>query len=143
MGMRMGAFVMVFRSMAVGEDYDFVDAEDGEGAGYVTAERGSKFMGLCAVWVRKTKLGSRRNSDFAIILPGRATLTVQSLPLVGLKIAVGLVVSSSAGLHEMVPLGTTLVSDWRFRFCITSAVFQDTPLSQENLPLRLFLLYPS
>ena len=48
MRMRMCAFVMFFWGVAVGEDYDFVDAEDGEGACYVAAERGSKFMGLCA-----------------------------------------------------------------------------------------------
>lgn len=55
-------------------------------------------------------------TDLAIILPGRATLTVQSLPFVGLKTAVGLLVSSSAGLFGGMPLGTALASDWRFRF---------------------------
>jgi len=62
-------------------------------------------------------------TDLAIILPGRATLTVQSLPLVGLKTAVGLVVSSSAGFFAVVPLGRVLASDWRFRFWNTLAIF--------------------
>jgi hypothetical protein len=48
------------------------------------------------------------------MLPGSATLTVQSLPLVGLKTAVGLVVSMTA-LFE-VPLEEDLASAWRFRF---------------------------
>ncbi len=58
-----------------------------------------------------------------MILPGRATLTVQSLPFVGLKTAVGFVVSSSAGLFEDVLLGMALASEWRFRFYIASVVF--------------------
>jgi hypothetical protein len=45
-GMR--AFVMPFCDLPVREDDDFVDAEDGEGAGYGAAEGGSQFVGLCA-----------------------------------------------------------------------------------------------
>lgn len=37
-GLRMGAFVMFLGRMAVGEDYDFIHAEDREGACYVAAE---------------------------------------------------------------------------------------------------------
>jgi len=44
----MCAFVMLLWAVTVREDNDFVHAEDGEGTGYVTAEGGSKFMGLCA-----------------------------------------------------------------------------------------------
>ncbi len=58
----------------------------------------------------------------AIILPGRATLTVHSLPLVGLKTAVGFVVSSSAAPFDVVPLGRAFASDWRFRFYKASAI---------------------
>jgi hypothetical protein len=64
----------------------------------------------------KIRLEIWKYTDFAITLPGRATLTVHSLPFVGLKIAVGLVVSSSAGFLEDLPLGRVLASDWRFRF---------------------------
>jgi hypothetical protein len=42
--------------------------------------------------------------------------------LVGLKTAVGLVVSSSAGLLEDLPLGRALASDWRFRFYNTLTI---------------------
>lgn len=63
-----------------------------------------------------------------MILPGSATLTVQSLPFVGLNTAVGLVVSSSAaavvlagGAFEVadlvgVPLGSAFAPERRFRF---------------------------
>lgn len=64
----------------------------------------------------QSEVRSSWDCALAIILPGRATLTVQSLPFVGLKTAVGFVVSSSAGLFEDVPLETALASDWRFRF---------------------------
>ena len=66
----------------------------------------------------------------AIILPGNATLTVHSRPLVGWKMAVGREVSTAAGvLDEEGPfeaeelelsLGCALASDWRFRFCRSS-----------------------
>lgn len=49
-----------------------------------------------------------------IMLPGSATLTVQSRPLVGLKSAVGLEVSMAA--VSEVPLEEDLASAWRFRF---------------------------
>jgi hypothetical protein len=46
--MRMGAFMMSFLGVTIREDYDFVNAKDGESASYVAAEGGSQFMGLCA-----------------------------------------------------------------------------------------------
>ena len=62
-------------------------------------------------------------TNFAIMLPGSATLKVHSRPLVGLKTAVGLEVSSTTG-NLGVPFGTTLggfcmfcfASDNRLRF---------------------------
>lgn len=61
------------------------------------------------------------------MLPGNATLRVQSLPFVGWKIAVGLEVSTATGCVStgfVVPFvlegmmeGAALASDWRFRFC--------------------------
>lgn len=77
-------------------------------------------------WVSGAKPQDKKDTDLAIILPGSATLTVHSLPLVGLKTAVGLVVSSSAGQFEEAPLGRAFASDWRFRFCRTSATFYNT-----------------
>lgn len=35
------------QGVAVGEDYDFVDAEDGEGAGDVPRHGGAEVVGLC------------------------------------------------------------------------------------------------
>ena len=55
-----------------------------------------------------------------MILPGRATLTVQSRPLLGWNIAVGFEVSTTAGLFAVtsrVPFDIGLASDLRFRFC--------------------------
>ena len=52
---------------------------------------------------------------FAIMLPGNATLTVQSRPFVGWKMAVGLVVSTSAGAG-VDGIGAAFASDRRFRF---------------------------
>lgn len=69
-----------------------------------------------SVFAHKTLI---QNAYFAIILPGNATLTVHSLPLVGWNIAVGLVVSTSAWRLDStfgVPLGTGFESAWRFRF---------------------------
>ena len=54
-----------------------------------------------------------------IMLPGRATLTVQSRPSVGLKTAVGLEVSVVALFG--VPLEEDWASAWRLRFCDQSA----------------------
>ena len=66
-----------------------------------------------------TGFWDRRSSAYlAIILPGRATLTVHSLPFVGWKTAVGREVSMAAGVVEDVPLGIVFASDWRFRFYI-------------------------
>lgn len=64
-----------------------------------------------------------------MMLPGNATLRVQSLPLVGWKTAVGFEVSTGfeastglvmllAGMMEL-PLEGTVVSDWRFRFYVS------------------------
>ena len=54
----------------------------------------------------------------AIILPGNATLTVQSLPFVGWKTAVGFEVSTTAAAPSVeAALGVPLAWDWRFRFC--------------------------
>jgi hypothetical protein len=58
-----------------------------------------------------------KDTNLAIMLPGNATLTVHFLPFVGWKTAVGLDVSTAAGLME-VPLGPDFASDWRFRFWI-------------------------
>lgn len=49
------------------------------------------------------------------MLPGNATLTVQSRPFVGWKMAVGLVVSTSAGAG-VDGIGAAFASDRRFRF---------------------------
>jgi len=43
----MGAFMMSFLGVTIREDYDFVNAKDGESASYVAAEGGSQFMRLC------------------------------------------------------------------------------------------------
>jgi hypothetical protein len=44
--------MILFLGMAVREDDDFIDAEDGEGTGNVAAESGAKFIRLCAgVWL--------------------------------------------------------------------------------------------
>ena len=59
---RMGAFMMSFCGMAVGKDNNFVDTEDGEGAGDVAAQGGSKLMGLCAgAELAEPSLGSEGN----------------------------------------------------------------------------------
>ena len=50
-------------------------------------------------------------------LPGKATLTVQSLPLLGWKTAVGFEVSIAALSFVIWPLGVVLDSAWRLRFC--------------------------
>lgn len=60
-------------------------------------------------------LKAQRGIYLEIMLPGRATLTVQSRPLVGLKIAVGLEVSIAAVVFG-VTFGEDLASAWRFRF---------------------------
>jgi len=69
------------------------------------------------------------STNFAIMLPGNATLTVQSRPLVGLKTAVGLEVSSATGTFEVLfgmSLGGfcrfCLASDKRLRFCMLELV---------------------
>jgi hypothetical protein len=68
-------------------------------------------------------MGEQWRAYFAIMLPGSAMLTVQSLPLVGLNMAVGLEVSSDMDSLEGalrgwldVPLGIELASERRFRF---------------------------
>jgi len=53
-------------------------------------------------------------TDLATILPGNATLTVYDRPVVGLKTAVGFVVSSK--LLILVSVAGALLS--RLRFCI-------------------------
>jgi hypothetical protein len=56
----------------------------------------------------------------AMMLPGNATLTVHSRPLVGWNTAVGFEVSTSVVMFEgggrCVPFGTALTSDRLFRF---------------------------
>jgi hypothetical protein len=99
-------------------------------------------MGLCTNLMSMQRICDRKYTNLAIILPGRATLTVQSLPFVGLKTAVGLVVLSSAGLFEDVILGIALASDWRFRFYIASVVFQNAFQIHKSLLSRWFLLCP-
>jgi hypothetical protein len=65
---------------------------------------------------------------FEIMLPGRATLTVHSLPFVGVNTAVGFVVSiSTCGVEEVlveVPLEVALASASRFRFYATYLAFE-------------------
>lgn len=64
--------------------------------------------------------GVALSNYFDMILPGRATLTVQSRPLLGWNIAVGFEVSTTAGLFAVtsgVPFDIGLTSDLRFRFC--------------------------
>lgn len=74
-------------------------------------------------------IGEGREIYLAIMLPGNATLTVHSRPLVGWKMAVGREVSTAVGvLDEEGPfeaewelsLGCALASDWRLRFCRSS-----------------------
>lgn len=104
------------QGVAVGEDYDFVDAEDGEGAGDVPRHGGAEVVGLCTGIVSVgDDIEGPEGIYLEIMLPGRATLTVQSRPLVGLKIAVGLEVSIAAVVFG-VTFGEDLASAWRFRF---------------------------
>ena len=118
--------------VAVGEDDDLVDAEDREGAGDVPRHRGAEVVGLCtSVRVSWEQISRERMDAYLeIMLPGRATLTVQSRPSVGLKIAVGLEVSVAALFG--VPLEEDLASAWRLRFCNQSArepIFQQASIS--------------
>jgi hypothetical protein len=111
-------------NMTVGENHYLVDAEDGEGARYVPDHWGAEFVGLgtkaCSEQVFLRRGGNMDSTYLAIILPGRATLTVHSRPLVGWNTAVGLEVSISlvfeGGGGRRVAVGSVLASDRRFRF---------------------------
>ncbi len=70
-------------------------------------------MGLRTEEILKANISQGKDCTyFAIILPGNATLTVQSRPFVGLNTAVGLEVSRATGS----PLVFSFASLLRFRF---------------------------
>lgn len=103
-------------SVAIVEDDYLVYAEDCESAGYLADEGSLLIMGLAAITYQ---LLSRHimyilvdRTDLATILPGNATLTVYGRPVVGLKTAVGFVVSSKLLVFVLVA-GAALS---RFRF---------------------------
>jgi hypothetical protein len=103
--------------VAIIENYDFVYAENGEGSRYLTDQGSLLIMGLAAS-VSQSLSGVLRKylverTDLATILPGNATLTVYDLPVVGLKTAVGFVVSSL--LLIMFFVAGAVLS--RLRFC--------------------------
>jgi hypothetical protein len=76
--------------------------------------------------------GDDTGTHLAIILPGNATLTVQSLPVVGLKMAVGFEVSIEV-LDADCPLGLSSTKSLRFRFCRISAWTYDQKSARVDL----------
>jgi hypothetical protein len=99
-------------SIAIRENYYFIDTENCKGAGNMARKRSSKLMGLRARIMLDITPPETSFTYFAMILPGKATLTVQSRPFVGLKRAVGFDVSRGG----VAPLTLSLASLLRFRF---------------------------
>jgi len=115
-----GAIAVVCRGsgLPVVEYDNFVDAEDGEGAGDLAGEGALEIVGLGTGGAVLAKVREEwgivlASTYFAIMLPGRATLRVWVRPGPGWKTAVGLEVSTVLSVVGRRP---------RFRFWVQSAL---------------------